>query len=126
MIDLPRAGRVGVTLLAAGLVAFVGDRTAGGQTVIDTTDAPRTLASNGAVVIMPEIEALDCAGMAQVLRRIDLSAYRGAEPVPRDHPDWPIFVYEDRVSRAYYRRCILADNRLADPGEAFSSGFEAQ
>lgn len=126
MTRLARAGRIGLVLLALVLPVAGGDRTALAQAAIDASDAPRTLASNGAVVIMPPIEALDCAGMAQVLRRIDFSAYRGAEPVPKGHPDWPIFVYEHRLSGTYYRQCILADNRLADPGEAFSSGFEAQ
>ena len=88
--------------------------------------APRALASNGAVVAMPEIAGLDCTGMSDVLRRIDISNYRGPVVVPEGHPDWPIFEYEDRLTKQYYFSCTLGDNLLEDPGTAFSFGFETQ
>jgi hypothetical protein len=88
--------------------------------------APRALASNGAVVAMPEISGLDCDGMSDVLRRIDISNYRGPFPIPEGHPDWPIFEYEDRLTKQYYLTCTLGDNQLEDPGAAFSFGFESQ
>ena len=88
--------------------------------------APRALASNGAVVAMPEISGLDCAGMSDVLRRIDISNYRGPFPIPEGHPDWPIFEYEDRLTAQYYFSCTLGENQLEDPGTAFSFGFESQ
>ena len=117
-----RAGWTGtgplVVLVALGLAA--GART---QTV-DMSTAPRALASNGAVVVMPEIAGLDCAAMDQVLRRIDLSNYRGADPVPEGHPDRPIFEYEDRLTGRIYFSCILGGHQLEDPGAAFSHGFE--
>ena len=90
----------------------------------DTSTAPRALASNGAVVVMPDIAGLDCAAMSQVLRRIDLSNYRGLDPVPEGHPDRPIFDYEDRLTSKYYYACTLGEHRLEDPGAAFSYGFE--
>jgi hypothetical protein len=87
---------------------------------------PRALESNGAVVEMPELAGLDCAEMGNVLRRIDLSNYRGPEAVPEGHPDWPIFDYEDRLTGKYYFSCTLGANQLEDPGTAFSFGFESQ
>lgn len=89
-----------------------------------TASVPRALASNGAIVAMPEIAGLSCSDMAEVLGLIDQSRYRGPEPVPEWHPDRKIFEYEDRLSAAYYRTCILSGHRLEDPGPAFSQGFE--
>ena len=122
METVTRMWRVGwtgaVALVALGLAAGARAQT------LDTSTAPRALASNGAVVVMPEISDLDCAAMGQVLRRIDLSNYRGLDPVPEGHPDRPIFDYEDRLTGQYYYSCTLSENRLDDPGAAFSYGFE--
>jgi len=90
------------------------------------TDAPQALASNGAVITMPEISGLSCTEMAQVLHRIDLSNYRGPDPVPRGHPDWAIFDYEDRLTQRHYYDCMLGDYQLEDPANAFSFGFGTQ
>jgi len=90
---------------------------------VDTATVPRALASNGAIVVMPGIEQLDCDGLTQVLHRLDLSNYRGVDPVPADSPDRAIFDYEDRLARAYFRRCIMSADRLEDPAPAFSAGF---
>ncbi len=109
-----------VALVALGLAAGARAQT------VDMSNAPRALASNGVVVVMPKIAELDCAGMSQVLRRIDLSNYRGPDPVSEGHPDWPIFEYEDRLSGQIYFSCTLGENRLEDPGTAFSFGFESQ
>ena len=119
-----RTGWTGTGPLAA-LVAL--GLAAGAQTqTVDMANAPRALASNGAVVVMPKIAGLDCAGMSQVLRRIDLSNYRGPEPVSEGHPDWPIFDYEDRLSGRFYFSCTVGENQLEDPGAAFSLGFESR
>jgi hypothetical protein len=114
-------------LLALGIVvaAPVAGTAAGAET-IDITDAPRAQASNGVVVVMPEIALLDCEGMQAVLRRIDQSNYRGPETIPEGHPDWPIFEYEDRLTGQHYFSCTLGENQLEDPGAAFSFGFESQ
>jgi hypothetical protein len=109
-----------VVLLAASLPA------AAGSDSIDAENAPRALASNGAVIIMPDLAGLDCTGMSQVLRRIDMSNYRGPDPVAEDHPDWPIFEYEDRLTGQFYFACTLGEHQLEDPGAAFSFGFESQ
>ena len=122
-----RTGWTGTGPLVA-LVALVALGSAAGaraQTV-DMSTAPRALASNGAVVVMPDLAGLDCAAMGQVLRRIDLSNYRGLDPVPDGHPDYPIFDYEDRLTERYYFSCTLGEYRLEDPGAAFSYGFESQ
>ena len=81
------------------------------------------MASNGAVVTMPEITGLSCSEMSEVLSQLDLSNYRDAEPLPRDHPDWAIFDYEDRLTRRHYYDCMLGASQLEDPGKAFSFGF---
>jgi len=122
MTSLRRAGLVGATLAAALVLALRTGSGAGAQPV-DAAAAPRALASNGAAVIMPEIETLDCDGMSQVLHRIDLSNYRAAEPVPEGHPDWAIFEYEDRLTITRYWQCHLGEAQLKDPGPAFASGF---
>ncbi len=107
-----------VALVALGLAASARTQT------VDTSTAPRVLASNGAVVVMPDLAGLDCAGMGQVLRQIDLSHYRGLDPVPEGHPDRPIFDYEDRLTGKFYYACTLGGHQLEDPGVAFSYGFE--
>jgi hypothetical protein len=122
-----RTGWTGAAALAALALSVTGPAagpTAGRSDAVSIPAAPRVLASNGAVVVMPEIAGLDCAGMSQVLRRIDLSNYRGLDPVPEGHPDRPIYDYEDRLTGRYYYSCTLSENRLEDPGAAFSYGFE--
>ena len=93
---------------------------------VDISSSPRAMASNGSVVVMPAIDGLDCDGMSNTLRLIDLSNYRGPDPVSEDHPDWPIFDYEDKLTKRFYYDCTLSENQLDDPGSAFSFGFEAQ
>ena len=89
----------------------------------DWGDAPRVIASNGAVVALPDLDVLTCPQMEYVLERIDLSRYRGSEPLPRGHPDWQIFDYEDRLTRRHYYACMMRAHQLEDPSEAFSFGF---
>lgn len=84
----------------------------------------KALAANGAVVAMPRIAGLSCREMAETLRLIDESGYRGPVPVPQGHPDRPIFEYEDRLAATYYRDCIMAGHRLESPTPAFARGFE--
>lgn len=86
-------------------------------------DAPIAVAANGAHVPMPAIEALDCPTMQLVLRRLDESGYRGVAPLPADHPDRPIFEYENRLAARYYFNCIVPAHRAADPTAAFADGF---
>ena len=94
------------------------------QNAVLPPDAPVAMAANGARVVMPAIEALDCPTMELVLRRLDLSGYRGIAPLPPDHPDRAIFDYENRLAAAYYFNCLAPAFREADPAEAFADGFE--
>lgn len=119
------AMRIGTACGVATMAAMLAFAAARAQSS-DNASTPRAMASNGVVVPMPRIAGLDCEGMAEALRRIDLSNYRGAEPVPEGHRDRPIFDYEDRLARAYYTRCTLHEQALRDPGPAFSFGFKAQ
>lgn len=93
---------------------------------VETPYIPRAMASNGAIVMMPDFTEFDCTEMARVLRRIDLSNYRGPDPLHVGHPDWLIFEYEDAVAKKFYYACTMVENRLEDPGPAFSLGFEFQ
>jgi hypothetical protein len=128
MTRMRQAGWAGMAALLALGFAVAGPVTgvAAGAEPIDTTNAPRAQASNGVVVVMPEIALLDCDGMQAVLRRIDQSNYRGTDTIPEGHPDWPIFEYEDRLTGQYYFSCTLGENQLEDPGAAFSFGFDSQ
>lgn len=110
---------IAATLAAAWALAALPQGAAG------ATPA-RVIASNGAVIEMPEIAGLDCPGMERVLRLIDLAGYRGPAPLLPEDPDWQIFDYEDRLSRAHYFGCIVRQHGLDDPGPAFSFGFEPQ
>lgn len=94
--------------------------------IAGATEVPHAITANGVVVPTPEIATLDCAGITQTLRRIDQSNYRQGEALNPLDRDWPIFVYEDRLARAYYTECMLHDKPLGDPGDAFSFGFDAQ
>jgi hypothetical protein len=116
-----RAGPIG----ALAVVALGVSGGAWSQTV-ETPYIPRAMASNGAVILMPEITGLDCAEMTQLLRRIDLSNYRGPGPLAVGHPDWLIFEYEDQLAKKYYHSCTSAESPLVDPGPAFSHGFESE
>ncbi|HUF87978.1 MAG TPA: hypothetical protein VMM59_11405 [Thermohalobaculum sp.] len=118
------AGTLALALaLGPGLEAAATDReiAAGGRA--DLAHAPRKLASNGAIVLMPEIARLDCRDMTEVLALLDRSGYRGPEPLQAGHPDREIFAYEHRLASAYFRDCILDGHWLDDPGAAFSQGF---
>ncbi|NIP76705.1 MAG: hypothetical protein GTN90_12275 [Xanthomonadales bacterium] len=112
------AGRA-CTWLAAACAALLAT-TAPAQ---DWGDAPHMVASNGAIIAMPAIDGLTCPQMAFVLHRIDLSTYRGPDPLPKGHADYRIFDYEDRLTRRYYYACMMNAQKLEDPSEAFSFGF---
>lgn len=117
-------------MLSAGLVLGAATAAPGtdaeraGKPPLDLGAAPRALASNGAIVVMPEIGGLSCRQMTEVLGLIDRSGYRGALPLPEGHPDGEIFAYEHRLAAAFFRECILTGHGLDDPGPAFSQGFK--
>lgn len=121
--------RRAMAMLAAGAVLALAPPAAATDAERGTHTRPsgevlRALSANGAVVAMPEIAGLSCRGMAETLRLIDESGYRGPVPLPQGHPDRPIFEYEDRLAATYYRDCIMAGHRLESPAPAFARGFE--
>lgn len=121
-----RARAALATVLAPALVATAAGATDSGRGLggrADLSEAPRALASNGAVVLMPEIDRLGCRDIIEVLALIDRAGYRGALPLPEDHPDRAILEYEDRLARVYFDDCIRAGHGLEDPGPAFRQGF---
>ena len=124
----PACQLIAACLLAlwAGAAVPTAANAAGGNAAggAEGASPPRALASNGAIVPMPEIVGLGCGDMAETLGLIDQSRYRGPGPVPPGHPDREIFEYEHRLAAAYYHACILSGSRLEDPGPAFSRGFE--
>lgn len=85
---------------------------------------PQMRAQNGVIVPLPEIENLDCASMRSVLGVLDRSNYRGVAPLPPDHPDRPIFDYENQLAAEAYDRCLTEGAVLRDSSEAFQHGFD--
>lgn len=86
-------------------------------------DGRTHVASNGAILPMPAIESLDCPAMADVIQRIDASGYRDADaPEPAlNHPDRPIFEYENALTAQEYFQCTLGRSQGTDPGLAFDN-----
>lgn len=108
---------------AAALAALLAAQSGGARA---QSAPPQIVAANGAAVPMPDISGLDCNGMANALRRIDQSRYRGADIIDPGHPDRPIFDYEDRLARAYYNDCLARRHALDDPEAVFAFGFLVQ
>ena len=77
----------------------------------------------GITLRTPAIDDLGCDGMRRVLDAIDASGYRGGAPRPKDDTDMALFRYEDRLSSAYYGRCVAGETRGAEAARAFSNGF---
>ncbi|MBY8975095.1 hypothetical protein KHP62_04700 [Rhodobacteraceae bacterium NNCM2] len=89
------------------------------QAVSEESDV--IVASNGALVPIPDIDTLDCAEMAKVIMRIDASEYRDpvAEGPGPDHPDRVIFEYENSLTSREYFECTLGKSQYVDPSLAF-------
>ncbi len=83
------------------------------------------VATNGIVIMAPEVEAMDCPAIIDKLGEIDRSQYRGAtDIVPEGHPDRPIFDYENALSQRNYDFCITDEVILQDASPAFRHGFK--
>ncbi|MEM9145206.1 MAG: hypothetical protein AAGC57_03340 [Pseudomonadota bacterium] len=96
--------------------------------VVDASIEPgveyhRTVA--GVTIEMPELAALDCDGIRQVLRNLDRSNYRGLGVLEVGHPDHPVFVYEDALARAHFFDCILRAYPQAGAETVLLRGFGA-
>lgn len=83
----------------------------------------RHVTSAGVALSLPAVGALDCAGMRAKLDEIDASGYRDASPRPKDEADMALLDYENRLSGAYFMRCLRTDARADAPQRAFSDGF---
>lgn len=79
---------------------------------------------SGETVSLPEIAGLDCSEMAEVLAALDRTDYRGRAILPPEHPDYPVFVYEDRLASEIYLRCMVRPREAPVPENVFSGGFE--
>lgn len=80
--------------------------------------------ADGVAVPTPAPDALDCAGMRRVLDAIDASGYRRGAPRPEDAADMALLDYENRLSRAFYARCIQASAGEPAPLRAFEGAME--
>jgi hypothetical protein len=79
--------------------------------------------ASGITLRTPSVDKLGCPEMRRVLEAIDASGYRRGAPRPEDETDMALFRYEDRLSSAYYGRCVADETRGAEAARAFRSGF---
>jgi hypothetical protein len=77
----------------------------------------------GIALRLPAVQALDCPEMRAKLDEIDASGYRDGSPLPKNEADMALLDYENRLSGAYYIRCLRMDARANAPDSAFSQGF---
>lgn len=111
-----------VLLAAAGQV-LVG--TASDAVVIAGEPQRSHVTQAGIEIAMPAIATMSCFEMRRALDRIDQSGYRGNGLLMEDHPDFPLFVYEDRLASSFYLDCTLRRSKIAQPTDVFSRGFNA-
>ena len=90
----------------------------------DHADAEMMRAQNGTVLPAPMISTIACADMKGLLAEYLESGYRGVDPVAPEHPDYPIFVYENRLATAFFDRCQAEWDRYEPPANAFGEGFD--
>ena len=120
---LGRSTVLGVILVIAG--SGLADVTPPSGALIDPP-ALRHVTAAGVPVEMPGLAGLSCEEMRAVLARLDRSGYRGQGLLDETHPDWRVFVYEDRLAAALYADCTLRATRASRPAEVFSRGFGAR
>jgi hypothetical protein len=85
----------------------------------------RHVTADGVALALPAVAALDCPAMRAKLDEIDASGYRDGSPLPKHEADMALLDYENRLSGAYFTRCLRSDARAAEPGSAFVRGFSA-
>ncbi len=94
-----------------------------------TAAAPQAFAAgtfitaSGVKVPMPDIVALDCGEMRNVLAAIDASEYRGAARYPQDEADAPLLEYENRLARTHFQHCASV-YRGTVQDSAFAGGYD--
>lgn len=101
-MHFPSAPRGATRTLAAAVIAAA----------VLAAAAPAARASShsftttgGVVVDFDPVPGLSCDGLRRKLAEIDRSGYRGSRPVPLYVEDEPLFIYENKVSRAFYSNC---------------------
>ncbi len=110
-----------VRVFGAAIAMQIAIGTSCGATAFEAAATHVTV--EGKTLVLPAISGLSCDEMGAVIARLDASGYRGHGILPEQHPDFPVFAYEDRLAIAHYRDCTLRKTRLADPGGAFARGF---
>lgn len=107
-----------VWIIVSGTAATAQPGSADGYTA-------RHVTAEGVAVVMPAVAALDCTAMRDKLDEIDASGYRDASPLPKNEADMALLDYENRLSGAYFTRCLRSNARTAEPDGAFARGFKA-
>lgn len=79
-----------------------------GSSALAGNSTARALTQNGVQLPMPDIDRLDCAERSALLNEYLISAYRGIDPLPEDHPDRWIFEYENRLAQSHFMECAKA------------------
>ncbi len=110
------------------LEKFTSSPVAVGLLILSTLGLPAAAAelftaSNGAEVLAPEIDTLACDEMNAALMAISASEYRGTMPLSSDHPDYPIYDYENRLAIEHYEDCQAGSADYSSPVGIFSSDF---
>lgn len=80
-------------------------------------------AQNGEVLPAPALAGLSCEHLDALMLAYSQSFYRDLSDVPKDHPDRPIFEYEDRLAEQYFTQCQRGRITFQDTAPAFSKGF---
>lgn len=86
-------------------------------------DAKSFTAANGVVLPAPKLNTLTCEQLGDLMDAYMTSHYRNLEVVPRNHPDRPIFDYENALATLHYEDCQVGMNHFENSAPAFSKGF---
>ena len=78
---------------------------------------------NGVKLAAPDIATLACDEMGALLMTYSGSGYRDVATVPQDHPDRPIYDYENRLASRHYSDCQAGTALFEDPAPTFGEGF---
>ena len=81
-------------------------------------------AASGVQMRAPEIDHLSCSEMQTLLTEFADSNYRGTGPVGADHPDRPIFDYENRLAEVHYQDCQSGSAYFENSAPVFGKGFK--
>jgi len=80
-------------------------------------------ASNGAVLPAPSLNALTCDQLDSLMVAYAESHYRNANIPHRDHPDRPIYEFENQLAELHYEDCQVGQVHFENSAPAFSKGW---